>query len=587
MVRTLEDRLDILIARLGDEDEQSVRSAGDQLLDIGEPAVARLITVLEHGEPEVRKAASFLLGRLAGREISGGRRQREQRARELAALRHALADDEPKVRKNAAVALGKVSAGKVSAGKVSADEGSEGEDATATVSALADALEAETITWVRPSLILALGAVGGGAARQALGRVRPDSEREAEALRKAQDRVRPEAPEVTWRSGVATPVPIWASVPVGLEDVAREEAEEALLRVGPVDEGGGGAGAAPAGRIRLTAGAPTAKVLSRLRCVEDLRLLLAEAPPLHDVAHGELPGRVAALLTASPVLSAWRRFLESEEDTLHYRFALDDLRLPKGVFFEVLGAVRDGLAPLGLADSPSNYSAQLTVEAGRDATRVWLIPTFLPDERFAYRREDVGASVHPVVAAGLVRLLRGPVDHPADGADAGGGGHHRTVFDPTCGSATLLIERAKLAPGRLGGSGGEGATLHLRGIDVSPTAVRAAQVNLRAAELAGRINVDRADATDPRSWSPVDEVIANLPFGRRSKRQDVDLERLYHRLAGHLAEALRPGGRALLYTSNRDLMDQALARHAGDLRLSDRRNVEAGGIRVGAWLLTR
>ncbi len=576
MVRTLDDRLDILVTRLGDEDERSVRSAGDQLLDIGEPAVPRLITVLEHGEPEVRKAASFLLGRLAGREISGGRREREQRARELAALRRALSDDEPKVRKNAAVALGKVS---------DAGEG----DAAAAVAALAEALEAETIAWVRPSLILALGAVGGEAARGAIEQVRPESEREAEALRKARDRVRPEAPEVAWRSGVTTPVPIWASVPVGLEDIAREEAEEALLRVGPLDEGGAGEGGdgndAPAGRIRLTAGAPTAKVLSRLRCVHDLRLLLAEAPPLHGVGHGELPGRVAALLTSNPVLSAWRRFLECDEDTLHYRFALDDLRLPKGVFFEVLGAVRDGLTPLGLADSPSNYSLQLTVEAGRRATRVWLIPTFLPDQRFAYRREDVGASVHPVVAAGLVRLLRGPA-----GDDAGSG--HRTAFDPTCGSATLLIERAKLEPGRLeGADGGEGAdaggTLHLRGIDVSPTAVRAAQANLRAAGLAGRINVDRADATDPRSWSPVDEVIANLPFGRRSKRQDQDLERLYHRLAAHLTESLRPGGRALLYTSNRDLLNEALARHAGGLRLADQRTVESGGIRVGAWLLAR
>ena len=85
----------------------------------------------------------------------------------------------------------------------------------------------------------------------------------------------------------------------------------------------------------------------------------------------------------------------------------------------------------------------------------------------------------------------------------------------------------------------------------------------------------------------MDEVVANLPFGRRSKRQDQDLERLYHRLAAHLAKSLRPGGRALLYTSSQELLEEALGRHVGDLRLADKRTVEAGGIRVGAWILTR
>lgn len=577
-MRSLDERLDQLVARLDDGDPRAVRHAGEQILMVGVAAVPRLAAVLADGGAEARKAAAFLLGRLAGREASGAR-DRERLSEGVTALRAALGDAEPKVRKNAAVALGKVQAG------------AEGEGADSATAALATALEGEEIAWVRPSLVLALGAVGGAAARTALNAVTAASDAEADALGKARDRVREATPEVGWRTGVATPVPIWAAVPSGLEDVAADEAAASHLRlgleppgarVGPEVEAADGS-VAP-GRIRLTAGAPTAGVLARLRCVLDLRLLLAEAPTLHDADPDDVAARVADLVSGAPLLAGWRDVLEAEGGTLHYRFALDDLRLPKRAFLAVLGAVRDVLAPHGLRDSPSHYGVQLTVEAGRRATRLWLIPTFLADERFAYRREDVGASVQPVVAAGLVRLLRGPAAPRRP--DARG----RSVFDPTCGSATLLIERAKLEAREARAESGideSGPPLHLRGIDASPTAVRAAQANLRAAGLAGRISVDRADATDPRSWSPVDEVIANLPFGRRSRSQDEDLERLYDRLAGHLAASLRPGGRALLYTSDRDRLAAALARHAPDLRLAGQRTVESGGIRVGVWLLLR
>jgi SAM-dependent methyltransferase len=610
---SLEQRLAALVERLAGGD----RRAGDELLRIGVPAVPPLVRGLTGGEPELRKAAAFLLGRLGGRE-----RLEEARRREVAAaLAAALGDEEPKVRKNAAVALGRVAGGQGGSG--------------GAVAALAAALERETVAWVRPSLVLALGGAGGDPARAALADLEPASPAEAEALRKAEDRLRPEPPRVAWRESAELPGPWWAAVPVGLEDVSRGEVAEVFgaggdgaARVGAGGSGGegtavGGTGAAarrpavdrerergagtakgderpeaerasavargigagePPGRLPLPEGVAPAEALARLRTIHDVRLLLAEGPSLDDVGHGELPARVASLLAASPALAGWRSWLRSEDaggaaagasgaagraaaGELTYRFALDELRLPKAVFFAVLGAVREALLPLGLRDSPSAYALQLTVEAG--ATRAWLLPSFAADDRFAYRRQDVGAAIHPVVAACLVRLLRG---------ERGGGGPRR-VLDPTCGSGTLLVERARLG-------GGE---LELRGLDASPTAVRAAQANVAAAGLAGRVRIERADATDPRSWRPVDEVVANLPFGRRSRRRDPDLEHLYRRLAEHLARFLEPGGRAVLYTSDAALLDAALAAagvgRPGGPALRERRSVESGGLRVGVWVL--
>jgi predicted RNA methylase len=317
----------------------------------------------------------------------------------------------------------------------------------------------------------------------------------------------------------------------------------------------------------LPEGTRPEEALARLRTVYDVRLLLAEGPSLQAVPPADLPARVVSLLADLLALTEWRDWLRLDDggDELPYRFALDGLRLPKAAFLATLAAVRGALAPYGLRDSPSSYALQLTVDAAAAGTRVWLLPSFVADDRFAYRLEDVGAAVHPVVAACLARLVRtGP------GAK---------VLDPTCGSGTLLVERALLD------SITNEADAELRGLDVSPTAVRAAQRNAAAAGLAGRVRVERADAADARSWRPADEVVANLPFGRRSRRRDPDLERLYHRLVEHLGRALRPGGRAVLYTADRALLAAALAAHGGALAVRGERTVESGGLAVGVWVL--
>lgn len=416
-----------------------------------------------------------------------------------------LNDEAPQARRIAAIALGK--------------RGGAG-----AVAALRDALAREELAWVRSSMILALGKIGGDDARAVLAGIEARSDAEAEALRKARDRVSGPATGFAWRGDA----PLFATVPVGLEDVAIGEAGNATL----VRRGTIAFPSRPRG----------------LRCIYDVRILVAE-------------GAAGAFAdTVKKAAVRWREWIASESDVLPYRFSLENVRVAKQEFNELLRTARETFSPQGLVDSPSSYAAMLRVEADPDATRIWLVPTFEADERFAYRTADVGASINPVVGACLARMVRR--------------GDGNVVVDPTCGSGTLLIERALLDRGSM-----------LSGIDISPTAIRAAAANVIAAGLAARIAVREGDGGDAAAWPEAcDEVLANLPFGLRT--EDRNLDGLYRRIVGNIARTLTPGGRALLYTTHAKTI-LALLRRTAKLKVIEERRVESGGLSVGLWIVER
>lgn len=420
-----------------------------------------------------------------------------------------LDDESPQARRIAAIALGK-------------------RPGAGAVAALREAIAREEVAWVRPSMILALGRIGGDEACAALAEIEARSDADAEALRKARDRVSGPATGFAWRSDAA----MFASVPIGLEDVAIAEAREYGIEATAVRRG----------TIALPKRPPV------LRCIYDVRILIAEG---------------AAGAFAETVRNAkvrWRDWISSDSDVLPYRFSLENVRITKQEFDEMLRQARETFSPQGLADSPSSYAAMLRVEADPDATRIWLVPTFEPNERFAYRVSDVGASINPVVGACLARLVRR--------------GERSVVVDPTCGSGTLLIERALLDQGTM-----------LSGIDISPTAIRAATGNVIAAGLATRIAVRQGDGGDPVAWPETcGEVLANLPFGMRT--EDRNLDGLYRRIVGNIARTLTPRGRALLYTTHAKTLI-ALLRRTTKLKVIEERKVESGGVQVGLWIVER
>ena len=513
---------------LDTDDPRRRRLAGDQIARLGPDAVPDLIDALASGPPNVRKSLAFLL-----------QAHRSSPAVAAALGRAVLEDPEPKARKNAAIALGKLAAGEA-------------------VGALTAALEREAVGWVRPSIILALGAIGGEAAGDVLRRVAAGGGAEQEALRKALDRClrRPERPggdrAVDWRRTPGWRPEAFLDVPIGLEDVASAEAAE---------RGVPGAAAARPGRLRCPPGTLPWEVFPTLRCAYGVLVKVGQGEPLDLARPAGAAASVASLVARSEELRRIRDWLATERELIAFRLSLGPGRVPRQTVRTVVQAARTACAPLGLVDSPSGYDLQLVVEAGADAAELFVSPSFVADGRFVYRQRDVGAAINPVVAAGLVRLVRSS--------------GQATVFDPTCGSGTLLIERALLDAGA-----------RLYGLDVSRTAVAAARANVAAAGLERRIRIACGDTGDLEQWPRCDEVIANLPFGVRSRRQDVDLARVYRSVVAHSARRLDPGGRALLFTANRRLLEWSLAEHGRRLRVEGRRQVVSGGLRVGLWVLT-
>jgi 23S rRNA G2445 N2-methylase RlmL len=507
-----------LIEALALSDERTRRHVGDQLLAMGDQAIPQLVRALRHSDPRVRQSAAFLLGRLGERVPP-------------AALAHALADDDPKVRKNAAVALGRLAA-------------------PDTAPALSEALGREAISWVRSSLVLALGAVGGDQVHALLAGIEAASDEEREALRKALDRTSPTRPPAQWVAGGWRP-PVVLECPPGLEQVALDELREAgLPRAHITGEGW----------LELPRELAPDTLKARLRCAYGPLLEAGSGPALNLHSPEQAAAQVAALVAASQTLRRWREWVAPADGELRIRIALGPharAEVVRAIFEAVRGAAR----PLGIADSPSRYDAELVIELRQRRTMLFVRPSFMGEPRFGYRHADVPAAIDPVVAAGIARIGR-----TRPGA---------VVFDPTCGSSTLLIERAQL-----------GGAAQLFGLDIEPRALDASHANIAAAGLSTSITITQGDAENPRHWPACDEVLANLPFGLRTERVEPDIIGLYRALARNLGDALRPGGRAVLYTTRTEWLEDAL-NEVDELVPDGRFEIFTGGLWVTAIVAAR
>lgn len=170
----------------------------------------------------------------------------------------------------------------------------------------------------------------------------------------------------------------------------------------------------------------------------------------------------------------------------------------------------------GVRPPAGTVSWRVTIE-GKRAT-VAVRPGERPTHRRDYKRASVPGTLHPPVAAAMVRLA---------GVAAGD-----VVLDPCCGAGTLLIEARDT-----------GALL--LGVDASAAALRAATTN--AARTPARWL--RADAGAlPLESSTVDRVLVNPPWGRQVPAAGV-LATDPGALWKEARRLLRPGGRvvALLY----------------------------------------
>ena len=171
-----------------------------------------------------------------------------------------------------------------------------------------------------------------------------------------------------------------------------------------------------------------------------------------------------------------------------------------------------------------------------------------------YKQAHIPASLKPTIAYSMVRLSR---PHPND-----------VFLDAMCGAGTILLERAHISRYR-----------YLIGGDISTEALDATVTNF------GRQHQPRQFfhwdiRTLPLQPNSVDKIVCNLPFGETIGNVP-QLTNLYRRCLREYERVLKPRGRMVLLTSQRELLNTELKQRRS-LRVAQKLTVDVRGMR--GWI---
>lgn len=470
-----------------------------------------------------RGLASALLIRLANRKQYLIRLSENEAFSE--ALKKHLAGDNAKLRRNAARLTGALKREDM------ADE-------------LIRALEKETQRFARPSMLLALGSVGGERAEAYLKEYKPAPskdeteikhfEEEKEALKTALRSFAPKEDHAF--TGFDEPVAVELRAPDLLTHQLAEELEE--LGFESFDDR----------HNSLKVNTADYPALFGARCFTEALLPVGTSS-----------------LSAEAISKKAVPFMENIMSASHsgrppYRFRVEIAAETKdpAARKELARAAASACESGKLINSPSDYELELRVEGNEKSARLFVKIFTFADERFSYRKGSVPASMSPAVAAAVLRFAG---EHFKVGA---------RVIDPCCGSGTLLIERAKLSPCQ-----------SLTGVDIAHKAIDIARVNTEAAGVNAKYTVN--DILRFVCHRPYDELICNLPFGNRVGTHS-SCEKLYRGLIEKLPELVKKGGVAVLYTMEFTLLKNII-RESPRVTLLKQQRTEAGGLTPMIFIL--
>ncbi len=495
-IRLLGDLLELVATA----DDAVARSAERAVLRIEVQYAARVASGVVARARSAEHAARATLTHLAGR-LAQEKRDPEGAATEW--LFEALGDADAKTRRAAARGLGKL------------------ERSTAIEEALAKAFDREPNGPNKQAIALALGKVGGEAARTRLaggehGRATVIADREL---------ARSTAAGIDPSRAHGGALPIWFHVRSGLEALLEEELGTSFGRPRFV---------AP-GIVEAHLEGPLAKALA-------VRLAMHVGFPLEPRTKGkDLATDIVTILATRAARAILRAFAGDGP----IRFRLEFLRggHRRAVAWRVAELVRTQVPEL--VNDPRSSPYAVVVDDAASTVKVEIVPRGFEDTRFAYRRDLVAASSHPTIAAAIARMA------PRRDDDV--------VWDPFVGAGAELIERAHLGPFE-----------RLVGTDVEAGAIAAAKANLERAEVTASLVQESALDHRPRG---VTSILTNPPMGRRVQRgTHADL---LERFVAHAADVLVPGG-SLVWIVPEPRQIRERAAQAG-LRLARACSVDMGG----------
>lgn len=213
--------------------------------------------------------------------------------------------------------------------------------------------------------------------------------------------------------------------------------------------------------------------------------------------------------------------------------ALDE----KSSFVKKLSSQIEKLSNRKLINTTSDYEVELRLIENKEGEFNILLKLFtLKDERFSYRKEVIPTSIRPVNAALTIALAKEYLKKDAQ------------ILDPFCGVGTMLVERHKSM-----------AAHTMYGLDIQEDAIVKARINTEAAgQIVHYINRDFFRFEHEYLF---DEVITDMPFelGRITEDDVFHIYRLFfHKVVEHLKE----GGLMILYSRNRELVEEMATRNS-------------------------
>ncbi|MGN0203393.1 MAG: methyltransferase domain-containing protein [Coprococcus sp.] len=213
----------------------------------------------------------------------------------------------------------------------------------------------------------------------------------------------------------------------------------------------------------------------------------------------------------------------------------------KSQYVKRLAGELERLSEHRLQNSASNYECELRITENKQGLySVYLVLHTFPDTRFAYRRNALATSMHPVRAAEIVALAD---EYLAEEA---------TVLDPFCGTGTLLIERYRRKK-----------AANLYGVDIYGKAIELGRENAQLAHVPVYfINRDFKDFTHSYQF---DEIITEFP-ARSDKMTSDMLYELYKTFIGKLQGWMKDAGQVIVCTTEEEWLSR-LAAKSGYLKM--------------------
>lgn len=267
--------------------------------------------------------------------------------------------------------------------------------------------------------------------------------------------------------------------------------------------------------------------VDELKKVSNIRMVQEVLFQLNDIKTCSLEPSLAAKKLAN---SSLQSFLEDRHiggTPFYFRIELKSKmeRDKKSAFIKKMAGELERNSQQKFINSSSHYEFEIRFIENKEGTFNILIKLFTyQDERFSYRKNVLASSIAPYNASLIMELAKDYMQEDAQ------------ILDPFCGVGTMLIERHKFKKANT-----------IYGLDLYGKAIEMARENT---ELAGVIaHYINRDFFDFRHEYLFDEIITNMPF-LRGNTEERELEKVYCRFFVKAKEHLKSSGLIIMHSHN-------------------------------------